>query len=162
MAKLSLLLLERSINFDPEDSHIMCLPHIINICSKHTTDDFSSADFTLVPEALFAISGSKINKCAYVAVLRKDPAARACDVVRAVCSSSLRRETFKELILDGNNKKWWRDEEQNVVELPVLELLRDTKTRWDSRYYMVNRLRLYRQVRCDDNTCVMSHSPTGY
>ena len=60
-------------------------------------------------------------------------------------------------------KKWWRDEDQKVIKLPTLELLHDTKTRWDSRYFMVNRLQLYCQVHCDNKTCGTSNfqGPTG-
>jgi len=140
MFELSCLLQEHDIDFDPQDSCIMCLAHVVNICSKHATDNFTSADFTLVPDALFAITSSNINKHAYIAALRKGPAAHTRDVVCTVHSSSLRHETFKEIILDGNDKKWWRDEDQKVIKLPTLELLRDTKTLWDSRYFMVNRL----------------------
>ena len=162
MAELSRLLQRRGIDFDSEDLRIMCLPHVLNICSKHATDDFTSADFSSVLESSFEFPNSSLNKHTYVEALRKDPAARARDVVRIVHSSSLRRESFKTLIVDGNNREYWRDEEQNVMELPVLELLREVKTHWDSRYSMVKRLRLYRQVRCDKNPCINFHCPAGH
>ena len=161
MSELSRLLQGRDIDFDPKDSRIMCLPHIINLCSKHAMDDFTSADFTSVPEASFKFPGSNTNKRAYITALRKDPAAHSCDVVRIVRSSSLCRKSFKDIILDSNARKYWKDEEQNVIELPVLELIHEVKTRWDSRYYMARRLRFYCQVRCNDNACLMSHFPTG-
>ena len=163
MTELLCLLQVHGINFNPKDSRIMCLPHIINLCSKHAMDNFASADFTAVPETSFESSGNTtIDKCAYVAALRRDPVARARDVVRIVRSSSLHRESFKDIILNGNAKKYWRDEERNVIELPALELIRDVKTRWDLRYQMARRLRFYRQVHCDDHSSHMSHFPTGY
>ena len=162
MTKLSCLLQRRGIDFDSEDLHIMCLPHVLNICSKHATDNFTSADFSSILESSFKFSNSSINKRTYVEALRKDPAVRACDVVRIVRSSSLRRESFKTLIVDGNNREYWRDEEQNVMELPVLELLREVKTHWDSRYSMAKRLRLYHQVHCDKNLCIKFHCLAGY
>ena len=100
---------------------------------------------------MFDLRVISVSKQAYIEVLKVDPVARARDVVRIVCSSSLRCESFKEIILDGNIKKYWRDEEKEVIMLAMLELIRDVKTRWDSRYCMVKRLRYYRQVRCHDN-----------
>ena len=162
MIELSRLLQRRDIDFDSEGLRIMCLPHVLNICSKHATDNFTSADFSSILESSFKFSNSSINKRTYVEALRKDPAACARNLVRIVRSSSLHRESFKTLIVDGNNREYWRDEEQNVMELPVLELLREVKTRWDSRYSMAKRLRLYRQVRCDKNLCIKFHCPAGY
>ena len=140
MTELSHLLQEHSINFDPQDSCIMCFPHILNICSKHATDDFTSADLTSVSEASFVFPGSNVNKHAYLEALRRDPITRARDVVHIVRSSSLHHESFEEIILDGNIKKYWRDKECEVVELPVRELIHDVPTRWDSKYAMVQRL----------------------
>lgn len=162
MTELSRLLQERGIDFDPQDSRIMCFPHILNICSKHATNDLASADLTSVSEASFVFPGSNVNKHAYLEAFRRDPIACARDVVRIVRLSSLRRESFKEIILDSNIKKYWRDEECEVVQLPVRELIRNVPTRWDSKYAMAQRLRLYCQVRRDDNSCDESHSPTGY
>ena len=161
MSELSHLLQGHDIDFNPKDSRIMCLPHVINLCSKHAMDDFTSADFTLVPEASFEFPGSNTNKRTYITALRKDPAARGCDVVHIVHSSSLHHKSFKDIILDGNARKYWRDKEQNIIELPILELICEVKTHWDSRYYMARQLRFYHQVRCDDNACLMFHFPTG-
>ena len=151
MSELSCLLQEHGIDFDPQDSHIMCLPHVLNICSKHATDNFTSTDFTPVPETLFEFPGSSTNKHAYVEALRKDPAVCAHNMVRIVHSSSLHCESFKAILLDGNSREYWRDEEQNIIELPVLKLLCEVKTCWDSRYFMVKWLWLYCQVCCDNN-----------
>ncbi|KIM64060.1 hypothetical protein SCLCIDRAFT_50902, partial [Scleroderma citrinum Foug A] len=77
MTELSRLLQRRGIDFNSQDLHIMCLPHVLNICSKHATDDFTSADFSSILESLFEFPNSSINKRTYVEALRKDPAARA-------------------------------------------------------------------------------------
>ena len=158
MTKLSRLLQERGIDFDPQDSRIMCFPHILNICSKHATDDLASADLTSVSEASFVFPGSNVNKRAYLEALGRDPIAHAHDVVHIVRSSSLRCESFKEIILDGNIKKYWRDEECEVVQLPVRELICNVPTHWDSKYAMAQRLRLYRQVRRDSRLEMITHA----
>ena len=41
---------------------------------------------------------------------------------------------------------WFTDEEGQSIQLPILELLHDVRTHWDSIYYMINRLRTLRQV----------------
>jgi hypothetical protein len=38
----------RDIAFDHEDQHIMCFPHVINICSTHIIEEFT--DITLVDD----------------------------------------------------------------------------------------------------------------
>jgi hypothetical protein len=56
-------------------------------------------------------------------------------------SSGQRRDSFEQLIRDGNNNGWFGE----TVE--QLQLLRDVKTRWDSVYFMLRRLRELRLVR---------------
>ena len=162
MVELLHLLQRHGINFDSQDLSIMCLPHVLNICSKHATDDFTSTNFSSVLELSFKFPGSSLNKHTYVEALRKDPAAHAHDVVHIMHLSSLHHESFKMLIVDGNKREYWRDEEQNVTELPMLELLHKVKTRWDSRYAMAKRLWLYHQVHCDKNPCIKFHCPAGH
>ena len=96
----------RGIDFDSEDLCIMCLPHVLNICSKHATDDLTSADFSSILESSFKFSNSSINKCMYVEALRKDPIVHARDMVCIVHSSSLCCESFKTLIVGGNNREY--------------------------------------------------------
>jgi hypothetical protein len=48
--------------------------------------------------------------------------------------------------MTGNMMGWFVDEDNNRCELPILELLHDVKTRWDSIYFMINRLRTLQQV----------------
>ena len=162
MSELSRLLQRRGIDFDAQDLHIMCLPHVLNICSKHATDDFTSEDFSSVLESSFKFPDSSINKHTYIEALRKDPAAHARNVVHIVHSSSLRCESFKTLIVDGNCREYWRDKEQNIMELPVLKLLHKVKAYWDSRYSMAKQLWLHHQVHCNKNPCIKFHCSAGY
>ena len=37
--KLSILLLEKNINFDPSDQHVRCLAHIINLAAKKSLEN---------------------------------------------------------------------------------------------------------------------------
>jgi hypothetical protein len=60
--------------------------------------------------------------------------------VRVLRSSSSRRDAFDQHIRDGNEKGWF--------DVGQLQLLRDVKTRWDSVYYMLRRLRELQPVCC--------------
>jgi hypothetical protein len=62
-----------------------------------------------------------------------------------------RKEGLRKTITQGNesNKFIGKDDKGKpvVVKVPELELLRDVKTRWDSVYMMLERLRQLRLVR---------------
>ncbi len=51
--KLSNLLLEKDINFDPDNQHVRCLAHIINLAAKKTLEnlyEFNMDDFNELDE----------------------------------------------------------------------------------------------------------------
>lgn len=145
MIELSSLLSQRDVTFHPISHRIPCFPHIINICVQHILQDYPAADFTYVGDS-WLIDGATIQKEAYVAVLQAKSLDRARDVVRTIRRSNGRREGFKDMIVKGNEKNWYKDEEGNPKQLPVVELLLDEATRWDSCYIMLNRLRTLRKV----------------
>ncbi|KIK19821.1 hypothetical protein PISMIDRAFT_43191, partial [Pisolithus microcarpus 441] len=146
--ELSRLLTLCGIDFDPVDCRIICFPHVLNICSGHVTDEYTAVDFASISKAwVDALDGNKvINKDAYIEALQHDPIALGHDIVRAVRASSLRREAFTDILKTGNDKGWFVDEGNNPVTLPVVELLRDVRTHWDSVYCMINRLRTLKQA----------------
>jgi hypothetical protein len=78
--------------------------------------------------------------------LKRDPIKRARRIVRIVRSSDQRKQAFKKVINTGNHSGWFRSHDNEVIELPDLELLRDVKTRWDSVYCMIERLLVLRPV----------------
>ncbi|KIK33567.1 hypothetical protein CY34DRAFT_42461, partial [Suillus luteus UH-Slu-Lm8-n1] len=61
-------------------------------------------------------------------------------------ASNQRRDRFRDTILRGNEEGWFRDDKGELTQLPVVELLLDEPTRWDSVYVMLNRLWTLRQV----------------
>ncbi|KIK10528.1 hypothetical protein PISMIDRAFT_124290, partial [Pisolithus microcarpus 441] len=146
--ELSCLLTLRGIDFDPVDHRIICFPHVLNICSGHITDEYTAVDFASISEAwVDALDGNKvIDKDAYIEALRHDPIALGRDIVCTVRASSLCREAFTDILKTGNDKGWFVDEGNNPVTLPVVELLRDVRMRWDSVYCMINRLRTLKQA----------------
>lgn len=52
--KLSILLLEKNINFDPSDQHVRCLAHIINLAAKKSLEnlyEFNMDNFNELEES---------------------------------------------------------------------------------------------------------------
>jgi hypothetical protein len=78
--------------------------------------------------------------------LKRDPIKCARRIVCIVRSSDQRKQAFKKVINTGNHSGWFRSHDNEVIELPDLELLRDVKTRWDSVYCMIERLLVLRPV----------------
>jgi hypothetical protein len=82
--------------------------------------------------------------------IKRDPLRRARRIIRLLRSSDQRREGFRRFIQDGNRRCWFTTKENNgkrvTVQVPELQPLRDVKTRWDSVYMMLQRLRQLRPV----------------
>jgi len=82
--------------------------------------------------------------------IARDPLRRARKLVNFLRSSGQRKEGLRDAINKGNATKWFsgKDEDGNHIEVqvPQLELLKDVKTRWDSVYMMLERLRQLRPV----------------
>jgi len=82
--------------------------------------------------------------------LRRDPLKRARRLIRFFRSSDQRRTDFLKFIVEGNQKEWFyrinKDGKRELANVPAKEFLRDVKTRWDSVYKMLQRLRILRPV----------------
>lgn len=147
MRKLSELLGARGIQFPADERHIMCLPHVLNTCSKHVAEQYLKADLLRVPDVAWIDQfGQTIDKHAYIESLQQDPINCARRLVKAVRASCRRREEFASTIQNGNEVKLWVNEDGERMVMPDYELLRDVQTRWDSIYTMIYRLQEMRQV----------------
>jgi hypothetical protein len=139
MVELAKLYEKRDLQLDPDDARIMCFPHVINICVQHllskiTSDDRIDSDTDSESESVRSIGDSN-----------RDPVVVGRAIVNKIRSSGKRKSMFEECIRAGN-KLGWFIVEGKVTQLPVKELLHDVKTRWDSTYEMLHRLRDLRPV----------------
>jgi hypothetical protein len=110
--------------------------------------DFNDVAKLVLPECYDDRGNPKLRR--WFTGIQRDPLRRARNVVRLLRSSDQRKEGFRDFINDGNQRGWFigkdKDGNRTTIHIPQLELLRDVKTRWDSVYMMLQRLRRLRPV----------------
>jgi hypothetical protein len=137
MESLKTLLADRDIVIDATDRRIMCFAHVINLCSGRVIDYVSKA----------ASNNDNSSSSSGGNIIATDPIEVARAAVRAIRETGERRLAFNSIIKSGNEKGWFKAEGSSVpIRLKELQLLRDVRTRWDSVYFMLNRLREMRPV----------------
>jgi hypothetical protein len=161
------------VDFDHLKHRVRCYAHIINICSSHIIssmtsvsndencddsedesdgDDSDTSNYVIDELELDSRynSGGDSELKEWFTGIKRDPLKRARKLIGVLRASDQRREGFRKFIQDGNERGWFfsknEDGERCPVQLPELQLLRDVKTRWDSVYMMVQRLRILRPV----------------
>jgi hypothetical protein len=144
MEELGVSLTSRDIPFDPSDRYIMCFAHIIDLSSgqvirkvegmQNYKDDF---DFSL-----FDNDDDDANS--------SNPIGAAHAVVRSIQASGTCRDAFNSIVKNSIMDGWFKDSQPSeATTVGHVQLLRDVRTRWDSMYYMLERLRKMRPVRLD-------------
>jgi len=82
--------------------------------------------------------------------MKRNPLRCAQRVIHLLCSSDNHRTEFQKIIVNGNEHGFFTkmDSSGNQVkdDVPVLQVLRDVRTRWDSVYLILLRLRELRPV----------------
>ena len=124
----------RDIPFCHKNNRIRCFPHIINLCTQRVIESFNSDGEQSNGEQSDDAAGHKRDKPHKLL----NPIAKCRSFVRAVRASGARRDRFNNAIKLGNELK--------TFQLPELQLLQDCKTRWDSTYQMISRLRQLQPV----------------
>ena len=130
----------REIEFDAKDSQVMCFPHVINICVSHTADSFT--DTSLANDDVDFDTNfppGDPSQQTFEEACARDPIALCRATINAVRASGKQCDHLHKIIHDGNEKEWFTDEDDKIIKLPRLELLRDVRTRWDSLYKMIRR-----------------------
>ena len=163
------------VAFDPKECRIQCFPHIINTCVQHTIkalnngidtdiDDSDEAENDSEPEGNDDEEsendseesdgeGSDDNGNGNTGAADKGNIAIHADLlnkiralVKGIRASGQRQEHFNNVIQGGNQYGWWKDGEGKSIIINPRQLLRDVRTRWDSTYQMLVRVRELRQV----------------
>lgn len=119
----------------------MCYGHVVDLSTGHVIQalihsDAHSEEWTMPPLENIATAPT------YNDARACDPITHAHAVVRAIRGSGMRHDAFEDIILNGNTKGWFiQGQPPKAVQLKKLQLLCGVCTRWDSEYYMLNRLR---------------------
>jgi hypothetical protein len=148
MQELATLLQAREIDFNPLDHRIMCFPHVINICCQHVIADFTNIELAKAAEEFVAALPPGLpDRQTFEEAVKWDPVALGCNIVHVLRKSGQRRDLFDDIVQDGHEKGWFQvGNPPRGIRLPLVQLLRDVATRWDSVYYMVRRLHEMRPV----------------
>ncbi|KIK15654.1 hypothetical protein PISMIDRAFT_114744 [Pisolithus microcarpus 441] len=143
---------EHKFDIDPVAHHIHCFPHIINICIQHLINGYKCADFSGLPRT-WGNPPRVLHKKEYITAVQEDPIWHGWETVQCICDSGQHWCNFQQTIESGNaNQSFMKG--GVPFPLPVVQLLHDVVTRWDSTYYMINCLRALDQV-CDHHYSVL-------
>jgi len=69
--------------------------------------------------------------------VKRNPVNIARKFIRTVRASTQKREEFQMTITIGNQTKAFKDEEDNIIRVKEVQLLRDIKHRWNSLFMML-------------------------
>jgi hypothetical protein len=118
-------------------------------------DPNDQADYTFnLPGCYRSLNNSNSKQREWAETIKRDPLRRARRVIRILRSSDDHRLGLSKLIEDGNKSGLFttidphtKGDRRVPAQVPNLQLLRDVKTRWDSVYLMLWRLRVLQPVR---------------
>lgn len=147
---------ERDIDFDAADRQVMCYEHVVNLSSSRVIEEATSvAAVDLDEDWSGPPPPNSPDQQSYDDAIARDPIVLGRNVVRIIRASGTRHDAFNKVIENGNARGWFvvgQPPNQITIMVKPKQLLRDVRTRWDSVYYMLNRLREMRPVcfpRCD-------------
>jgi hypothetical protein len=162
MTHLAILLNEIGVQFDAKKNYVRCFAHIINLCSQATihvmekddgNDAYSDTDPNSDTENGTDDDAEVINLQPTRATRKAGPMRRARKTVAFIRKSGQRRDQFLDIIKQGNTNSLWKQvfvvnntAVKNPVVLATVTVFPDVKTRWDSVFYMLRRLRYLQQV----------------
>jgi hypothetical protein len=113
-----------------------------NIDTDHDIDELDLDNF------YDDCGNSKLKE--WIAGIKCDPLRRARRIIHLLQSSDQCRKGFHRFIQDRNEQNWFSEKTDtgkwHMVQVPMLQLLRDVKTRWDSVYLILQYLRSLQPV----------------
>jgi hypothetical protein len=142
MHKLEKLLQACDIPFDAHDRKIMCYSHVIDLSSGCIVDKLSHANTCSDDTGDWdADELPSLTEPTYTNAIVCDATSHAHTVVQVIQGSGMCRDAFDNIIMNGNSKDWFKEgQPSKVIQLKKLQLLYDVCTKWDSEFYMLNRL----------------------
>jgi hypothetical protein len=148
-----------NVSFDHKQCRVQCFPHVVNTCVQHTLKALKNIDTTNNDSDEAEESASEAGDAdedldgsepedgdPKESGGGSDVINKARGLIRTIRSSGQRIDRFNDIIKGGNQFGWWKDGAGQIISIKPRQLLRDVKTRWDSTYQMLIRLREFRQV----------------
>jgi len=130
MEELETMLTECDIVFNAEDRKIMCFAHIVDLCSGH-----------VIRAASNGVEPKNDSSSSDGDTTASNPIALARAVVWVIWGSGSHQDAFDEVIICGNAKGWFKQGKPSwIIQVKLLQLLRDVCTRWNSVHHMLKRL----------------------
>ncbi|EUC58183.1 HAT family dimerization protein, partial [Rhizoctonia solani AG-3 Rhs1AP] len=130
---------EQFDTFHPEWNRIRCFPHILNLAVQSILKSLrvSAAKYREYMEKHeLAVSPATEG---YLNAMESDPVEAVRGSIAACRSSGTRREEFEKAVQKGNEDGTFKLPNGQVIQLPNLQLLRDSPTRWGSTFLMMER-----------------------
>ena|SRR6266481_117012 len=117
----------------------MCFPHVINIYCQHVITNFTNVELAKATEEFVAVLPPGLSVWqTFEEAIKQDLVALRQNIVRELQNSGQRHNLFDDIVRDGNEKGWLQvGNPPRPIQLPLVQLLCDVATRWDSVYYMV-------------------------
>jgi hypothetical protein len=142
MQELEWLLQACNIPFDAPDRKIMYYSHVIDLSSGQIIDKLSRVNTHPDTSDWDGDLLTGLPGLTYTDAIACDTISHAGTVVQVTQGSRMRCDEFDDVITNGNSKGWFKaGQPPKIIQLKRLQLLQDVRTRWDSEFYMLNRLR---------------------
>lgn len=138
---------QHDIPFNAKERKIMCMPHVISLCTKRMVLAASTTPYSDDQDDFDEEVDSTEDGRDVIALTRK--------TVRAIRASGQRIEKFMKEIQYINVNQLVDDEDGVPLHVPELQLLRDVRTRWDSVYSMTSRFILLKPVSSCSSICYL-------
>src|ERR1700761_3778376 len=158
-------------DFDAKNNFIRCFSHIINLCAQAVIKGMQKDDTAPIYSDTETEDGtaSDNSDAAPTQTIGRRTTRKAGPILRArktvgfIRKSGQRRDRLVSIIERGNAAKQWSqisgDGTKVVILLKPVVLLPDVKTRWDSVFYMLRRLRYLREACVSSSGCVCTDIP---
>ncbi|KAG8794220.1 hypothetical protein FRC12_000167 [Ceratobasidium sp. 428] len=127
------------MTFGHESNRIRCFPHVINLVVRAILDSLPQAahHYHAAMIAQDLVLDDQTEE--YLSALESKPVDKCRSLVGAMRISDSRRQGLQEAIRDGNFHGLFIDSLGESIQVPGLQLLRDSETRWWSTYNMLRR-----------------------
>ena len=131
------------VEFSHKANHIRCFPYVINVCSNHIIEAFTSISLTHdTGEFITSTLGppSDPDNHSYKQAVACDPIALCWSTIWAIYASGQQNNHLAEVIVDEKKNGLFKSTKDLIMTIQVkqAQFVDDIKVWWDSLYFMIN------------------------